>query len=746
MLCKVCSHPRPSPTAPFCLDCGTPFPGAVRREAKTVFDAAASTPPRQAAWGHTHGLFQGRTLQGYRFDELVAEGGMGTVYLGVQLELERAVAIKVLPPHLSSDAELIERFRLEARVLAKLDNPHIVPIYDMFVAEGYFCIVMQFVRGGSGKDLLDQRGRIDERTAAEIVRQAALGLWAAAQQGVVHRDIKPDNLLLTNDGTVKIADFGVAKALQSQSRADFKIPKELRPRGGGREGLTELGESVGTPGYMSPEQWEDCRMVDHRSDLYSLGCTLFELLVGDLPFAGPTSGSYEKQHAQRPPPDLRALVPAVSPRMARIVRKLLAKKPDERFANGSELARACEAVISQQPDSGSGARALAANSEATPAHKTRPPRRARPQLVGLLLLVLLTSLSVYVVRVVIENQPPPLEPGPSDSPSGTAVLEELWWEPTESQKALAAAGFPLAIRNRLGMDFCLIPSAGFQMGSPEDEPERGDDEVEHRVMLRRAFYMKATEVSQDQWRAVMQTRPAWFQAAGGNHPVESVSWYDALLFCNRLSEREELEPAYLLSSIQREAGSIVSAEVHFNGSASAGYRLPTEAEWEYACRAGSTSALPTGPLAAEGFFASPNLEAIAWFGGNSQVSYPGSVDLLDFYRSALEGGVEGDVGELLGLGPTRSGTLPVGRKPPNRFGLYDMLGNVWEWCWDRYGAYPEGLSLDPEGPRAGDLRVWRGGAWTSFASACRCATRLADDPALRSMIVGFRPVRSAPTE
>ncbi len=288
--------------------------------------------------------FVGRSFHGYRIEAKIGEGGMGAVFRATQVALKRTVALKILPPRLSQDDACTERFRREAQALARLDHSAIVPVYDMFRIDGLFCIAMGFCGGGSVRDLLKREGRIDERRAAGLVYHAAQGLWAAAQADIVHRDIKPDNILLTDTGKVRIADFGLVKA---QPKSDESS----------RRGLTTAGELLGTPAYMSPEQLRGSARTDHRSDLYSLGCTLCELLTGKPPYVGKSTVHVVEQHLLEEPPDLRAV--GVDPALAAVVRRLLAKDPDARFQTGAELAAALDRFVDDpREQSGSDAHAF----------------------------------------------------------------------------------------------------------------------------------------------------------------------------------------------------------------------------------------------------------------------------------------------------------------------------------------------------------------------------------------------------
>ncbi|MFH0795706.1 MAG: SUMF1/EgtB/PvdO family nonheme iron enzyme [Candidatus Omnitrophota bacterium] len=222
------------------------------------------------------------------------------------------------------------------------------------------------------------------------------------------------------------------------------------------------------------------------------------------------------------------------------------------------------------------------------------------------------------------------------------------------------------------MEMVLIPPGEFLMGSPASEEGRGNDEIQHTVRITKSFYLGKYEVTQEQWEAIMGNNPSYFK--GARNPVEMVSWNDCQEFLGRLNQ--------LISG--------------------GGFRLPFEAEWEYACRAGTTTAFHYGDSL--------------------------SLDQANFYKGLFR--------------KNRKETTPVGSFSPNAFGLYDMHGNVWEWCSDWYGEYPTALQIDPEGPPTGSYRVMRGGAWCYSAFCCRSADRVNCGPAVRQRDFGFRCVSS----
>lgn len=239
-----------------------------------------------------------------------------------------------------------------------------------------------------------------------------------------------------------------------------------------------------------------------------------------------------------------------------------------------------------------------------------------------------------------------------------------------------------------------IKPGRFMMGSPEGEASRKDDETQHEVTISKAFWLGQTEVTQAQWEAVMGSNPSFFNG-NPNHAVEHVSWNDAQEFCLRLSQKTGMN-----------------------------FRLPTEAEWEYACRAGTTTAYSFGNDASR-------LGEHAWFGDNSGPTRLDAAEIFlrdraDYTTRLLENGCQ---------------THAAATRKPNAWGLHDMHGNVWEWCSDWYGAHPSGAAVDPEGPGSGPSRVLRGGSWGSSSQFCRAASRVAYDPDCRSFI-GFRVART----
>jgi hypothetical protein len=255
----------------------------------------------------------------------LGQGGMGEVYLGHDSKLNRQVAIKVLPARSVNDAGAVARFRREAQALAQLCHPGIVQAFDSDEKDGCHYLVMEFVEGASLAVVLKEKGRIPPARAADYAYQAALALQHAHDKGMVHRDIKPSNLLLTPQGQVKLLDLGLARFLQDQ------IDDAAR---------TREGTGMGTPDYAAPEQFRDAHGADARSDVYALGCTLYHLLTGQVPFPGSSFSEKYESHAHKEPPALEKLCPETPGGLALVVQKMMAKRPADRFRSAAELAEA----------------------------------------------------------------------------------------------------------------------------------------------------------------------------------------------------------------------------------------------------------------------------------------------------------------------------------------------------------------------------------------------------------------------
>ena len=271
--------------------------------------------------GHSGSLsLVGRTLAHYRINTAIGAGGMGEVYRATDAKLGREVALKVLPPDMARDSERLARFQREARALAALNHPHIVTIYSVEESDGVHFLTMELVEGQS----LDHRipeGGLPVQQIVEIASALADALAVAHGKGIVHRDLKPANVMVTEEGRIKVLDFGLAKEIRAANSSDATMTSA---------GHTEAGLVLGTPRYMSPEQVAG-RTLDHRTDIFSLGIILYEMSTGWRPFAGTSSAELASAILRDTPPlvtDVRANLPAD---LARIIQRCLEKSAADRF-------------------------------------------------------------------------------------------------------------------------------------------------------------------------------------------------------------------------------------------------------------------------------------------------------------------------------------------------------------------------------------------------------------------------------
>ncbi|HEY2585256.1 MAG TPA: bifunctional serine/threonine-protein kinase/formylglycine-generating enzyme family protein [Tepidisphaeraceae bacterium] len=536
-------------------------------------------------------------LPGYLILDQIGRGGHGTVYRAIQESTDRPVAIKVMAARAGSRYRA--RIEREAKLLASLRHPHIVGIIERTqTASGAFCLVMEFVEG---RDLdawwadVMPAGWNGTRQLLDVFIKLAQAIGAMHDRGIVHRDLKPSNIKIDADGEPRILDFGLARVVTG-------APSRV---------VTTTGQILGSLPWASPEQAGGGALhVGPASDVYSLAVMLYQALTGRFPY--PIDGTFLDRllHIAKTVPLAPRLVAGSRPTGAvldRVILTALAKRPEDRYANGRDLAEALQDVVQ--------------NGAGGPAWLDRLRRVAS--------IALMAGLCLFGLSVDSTRPRPPAR-------RGQAVLQL----PT--------------LTNSLGMTLIRVPAGRFEMGdATTDEGQSGA--IPSRLMtIPSEYFLGATEVTQAQYRAVMGADPSDKRWLGPQLPVQNVSWAEANEFCRRLSKREGRK-----------------------------YRLPSSAEWEYACRAGTTSA----------------------FGGK------GMLDLLDWY-----------------LGNSGGAVHPVGCKMPNPWGFYDVHGNVEEWCTE--SPSPDG-SGDP-------LPVIRGGSALRPATACRSAAAIAGGVNDRFSDVGFR--------
>ena len=412
-------------------------------------------------------------------------GGMAKVYLAHDEVLDRDVALKILREHYADDEEFVERFRREARSAARLSHPNIVSVYDQGRSEedGAYYMAMEYVPGGTLKDRISREGALEPNAAARIALQIADALQAAHEKGVIHRDIKPQNVLITRSGNVKVTDFGIARAASSVTR------------------MTATGHVLGTAGYMSPEQAKG-EPVGPRSDLYSLGVVLYEMLTGNLPYEAESALAQAIKHVNEPAPSPKEANPEVSEALDALTMKLLAKNPEERYpsakALAEDLARALsglppavepgktEAMTAGLPSRKGRTRRTAVRAPtAAPVRAPERGRRRRGRLFSVLAALLFVALLLGGLAWALQNLDLPglLQGGSKNQPSAeqTTVarveVPDLAYVPgEEAATRLEQAG--LKFGNRYD-----VPNATFPAGLVIETNPRAGIEVEEGTVV-----------------------------------------------------------------------------------------------------------------------------------------------------------------------------------------------------------------------------------------------------------------------
>ncbi len=728
-------------------------------------------------------------IPGYKIESVLGYGGMSTVYLAEQESLGRRVALKVMSESLTHDPTYTKRFLKEARIIAQLNYPYIIVIYDYGVVGSHHYIAMECVDGGDLFRRVKQGMTVTE--VLDVIYQVAKALSYAHGKGYIHRDIKPGNILFREDGTVVLSDFGLAKGLTDNTQ------------------VTAAGMTLGTPAYMSPEQAFG-EQLDSRSDLYSLGCVLYFMLTQEKPYTADNPVALAMKHLRDPIPQLPAELKWLQP----VVDKLMAKKPEDRYQYGEDLAkdvqqfrdedsvtpikpslfpsgRTTEEVDElmldesksfssldvlkavddfsqnrgqvEQSTGGSGLKLvedatdteeplsmggfsrqlaeaeagnrsepidskvyLRAQQEAQMANNKVDPNayeqtRAQPAAVKhegvapeesiqretikersrgeipivsqrdepktrvsrLVVTAIAAAIIVTIVNVgagiylASQRNVPTISKTEEES-----QLDERRW--TAPAKKLITFTDPLASGGK-GPNMVVIEKGSYRMGDvsgrygPSARPVR-------MVHLARDFAIGVSEVTFDDYAlfasSTGRTIPSDRGWGQGTRPVIYVSWQDATEYADWLS---------------RETGKR--------------YRLPTEAEWEYASRAGA--------------------ETDYWWG-----EWPNH----DFANFGSEVCCRG---KISGADQWSEETAEVGSFPANEFGLHDSLGNVWEWvqdCWnvDHYGA-PASGSVRQDGDCS--KRVVRGGSWSDIPRNVSAAARGRAPLDKKLAFIGFRVVR-----
>ncbi|MGQ0803028.1 MAG: Stk1 family PASTA domain-containing Ser/Thr kinase [Actinomycetota bacterium] len=371
----------------------------------------------------------------YEIKRGIARGGMAQVYLARDQLLDRPVAVKVLFPEFARDPSFVERFRREAQAAANLSHPNIVAIYDWGQERGTYFIVMEYIEGRSLRDLIQADGPLAPAKAAEIGAEIAEALAFAHRSGVVHRDIKPGNVLLTETGRVKVTDFGIARATQADTK----------------EALTQTGAVMGTATYFSPEQAQGLP-VDGRSDVYSLGVVLYEMLSGEPPFSGDTPVAVAYKHVREEPPALSEQVPTVPHDLERIVLSAMSKDLDTRYQSADDLrddlvrfgrgkapsAAPVTAVVTDLPTGEAGAQTEAVAPTSAYPDDGYAPRRSSRKIAG---AIVASILGVLLLAAMVGLITGAFTPETSGGGTTVAVPDVVGQTFDEAKLALEAKGF-----------------------------------------------------------------------------------------------------------------------------------------------------------------------------------------------------------------------------------------------------------------------------------------------------------------
>ncbi len=339
----------------------------------------------------------------YEVQELLGSGGMASVYRAHDKLLERSVALKILHDHFSRDPEYVERFRREARSIARVSHPHIVTVIDRGTYEGQEYIVFEYVRGETLKDLVKRNGPLPVGEALAFVHQVARALAFAHDQGIVHRDVKPHNVLVDDERGAKVTDFGLARSLELD------------------QDITQTGTVMGTSDYISPEQASG-QPANERSDQYALGVLLYELLAGEVPFPADGDMAAAVRHLQDPVPSIRERRRDVSPKVDELIQRAMAKRPEDRFPTTAALVAALEACLAEEGDAGPPDRAQTqvVRTAGRPRQR-RPPRRRRawfPLLLGVLVIAAGAAVLGYIVTTQVTE-------GDSGGPVGLEAVSDF---------------------------------------------------------------------------------------------------------------------------------------------------------------------------------------------------------------------------------------------------------------------------------------------------------------------------------
>ena len=626
-------------------------------------------------------LLPDSTLQGgkYKIVKILGQGGFGITYLAIQTGLNRQVAIKEFfmkeccernadTHHVTMGTEgnrdtvkrFQDKFLKEARHIAKLNHPHIVRIIDVFDENNTSYYVMEYAPNGSLADKVKAQGALSEPVATRYILQVADALDFIHQKNMNHLDVKPGNIVLNEADDTILIDFGLSKQYDTTT--------------GDQTSTTPLGISEG---FAPMEQYKKGGVgtFTPETDIYALGATFFFLLTGTPP---PSASDVNEDGV--PIDKLRAK--GVSENAISIICQSMEGRKKDRMKQVRTFIKGLKEKAYANPqssgdstntngahtdtsnDSNAFDETIVVNEDIQINERQRNKRKKtlwKVLVVAALLILIFTLLYAFIFGNNTHNNHT-TDYEDTDSVVSDSVVSD------EYMGSVSAANEVFKVKD---IEFRMIKVEGgtFTMGATSEMENPYDDEKPTHQVTLSSYYIGETEVTQALWKAVMGSNPSRFE--GDDLPVEKVSWNDCQTFISKL-----------------------------NALTGKRFRLPTEAEWEFAARGGNQSRHTP-------FSGSSRIDDVAWYDGNSG-----------------------------------SKTHPVKTKQPNELGIYDMTGNVWEWCQDWFGSYSSYAQTNPTGAGSGSYRVGRGGSWRNFPRHCRSSFRYFNSPGYSGYDLGLRLVLS----
>ena len=694
----------------------------------------------------------------FRIEKNLGSGGFGTVYKAWDSYINDWKALKVIDQEYNNDDEVIFDLQREAKLLMSIQSENVVRIWDIHLPDDIKFLDMELITGGNlvNLKLKYPNKQVPEKIVLDIALQICKGMQVIHNKKIIHKDLKPANIMLTDKGVVKIMDFGISETFRS-SMSRLKTAKKS-----------------GTPAYMSPEQLIG-KDVGKEADIWSFAVMLYELLSGKVLFAGGTRDEVKSSikgqlDIDRDNGKLTQFgeigkISHTNETLNQFFTKCFRWNYKERFSNFEEIETFLNRDFAEE-------KRMKIEAERQKAEQKEQERQAE-------LKALHDKQAVEKLRAEKDDKERKrltlsaeideflkdanyhlsqnnftkareyfysvlsLDSNNSEAKKGLESISILESDYKKKEIAQLQRKEQEEIRKKEKADeenrkkekkllensnMIFVEGGTFQMGS-NDEDSYNTEKTFHKVTLDSFFISKyqLTFAEYDKYcNSTGKRKPDDKNWGRGNRPVINVSWYDAIEYCNWRSKEEGLEICYTIDKTRKDQNNesnyddvkwIVSWDIAKNG-----YRLPTEAEWEYAAKGG----VKTQNSASQRYSDSNDIDEVAWYYNNSgQMVKKG----LIFKKQEM----------------VNRKTHPVGKKKPNELGIYDMSGNVWEWCNDWYGKnyYSKSPKKNPQGPNSGNSSVLRGGSWYDYAYNCRVADRFSNLRGNSNNSIGFRFARTS---